>query len=1496
MLGPLALIAAGRDLRGVIRTSPTQDEETQQPTDRVITVYGFKKTEVSLAIGDDQLRCAVQGSLEGAPCALALDSFDTDFDGSDQGFANATWGIISPTEHQRVYLVRRKHIGAQAGDYEALIGFDSDSDESDPSAYPIIGGIDERIAAILEPSADGCARPRKTCDGAEFDERIPLEDALTDDGTDSESSWRHYLNLAREAADRADALGVDYVQSGLQQGLREEELEVRREQQRAQAESYLKDVQRLCGVNSDTRSLLKAITGDTETIPCGPPGCPAQPCAAGYTCQMPPEGNAINGGTCLLDLDKVLEDNDTTPTGNKPADPDIERIKNCLDTNKDVSFVSLGTDPLCLWHSANDKNKLCLLDNGTVAPRESCPIVRRPSTQGSPSCQDLLGMRPAGTSPAETKNLGYFSMTAPSGDDVDIYRKMREALALTDYSAILKDLRATQILDPERLSDLLGGIDYQALPGEHHDGAASKGFGAITYQGSILYKTGDLAAGFHPEMDEDERPWPCGRKDSLNPGELPAAYDCAHSEEEHEKAKGVLLRAVLAAKTLRLPTPETKYDGDGNIVLTLNTAQYQADGFRIADCASAQSLVAFNNFGVMRYDCPSGILYKNDFVSRLFKKITLRTHYHTDRSYELSDFTGNQPMAFTKLGRFLLAHDGSATTPVSDVTWDDPTAQMPWVADGAQKISLTVADYVRALGLIGAVGAKPPVVDLTEAPRVRTIEDLESASQYLEQLAAGMRNSVGMSIFSKFPTKVADALRNEEATGAFPQFGGELAVAISNARGALLRIRENGPLAANEIAQLGSDIRELKILLRKAAIGRELSDLQFMSTMQDRLASCATSMANISQSTTPWGAAGAGVAAAVTCANSISQIGIASDVARLQSEDSALNGQLAVNDFGGKFAAHATSMQSLALHLAEAQDDLDSALANIENIRAQARSALVDALAASTFEAKHQAENSNVIGTLASGNYRRYSDALHNARRMGFLAKRAIEQRLGVTLADLTDDYPLVEAPQKWESTICTFSGINYAALAKSDSGAPQSYAGGFIGEYVTKLENFVESYRLEHNFAEGRDTAVISLRDDIMNVKSDCLVDGPNLLFNAGQIDEAIRPGWTRQGCPTEPVGEDEVPAPGCIAVTKRTDGPVFPDSARARTSGFDVSFGSQSTSDSALVQELELSDGVYRMTWYTQEGAGSADGGDGAGVILGSSNVEVLEDDIDPSTSSATWKRRYKIFRLAAPETVGIGFKKPATGGANCTVSASNCSTIAAPMLERLPDIELSLAFAPFVNTTDSTDQVMPACVDRGGGKFRSTRWTRACVNLCVDGFADNCAVGRSKEYCYRQTEFGFSQRDIQLGKVFNFSGFARGNFNYRIDSVGLNFVGTGIRACEDSAAPEACYGGGFVPFSLSHQGPFFVRNHTGADVQAHVFDGNIEHGRGLATERYLTSPLSDADRSLMDQYTRREFAGRPLDGNFVLRVWEEDGVDFSKIEDVQIALNYRYWTRSN
>jgi hypothetical protein len=697
----------------------------------------------------------------------------------------------------------------------------------------------------------------------------------------------------------------------------------------------------------------------------------------------------------------------------------------------------------------------------------------------------------------------------------------------------------------------------------------------------------------------------------------------------------------------------------------------------------------------------------------------------------------------------------------------------------------------------------------------------------------------------------------------------------------MLKIRENSPLLANEIQQMGYDLRDVRTLLEKSQIKKDIARLQFMSTMSQQLTNCATAMLQGIGMDFLKGAGNA-AAAAVTCANSIAQINFASGIQNLTGQDAKLDGDLAISQFGARFASHSTALQTLSLHLSEGKEELDAALTKIESLRNEANTQLIDAIYAASEQAQHQAEVSHVIGNLFQAKQVRYMAALSNARRMSFLAKRAIEQRLGIRMADMTEDLPLVEAPQKWEATACTFAGVDYNALKTTDSSAPQSFANGFIGDYVTKLEDVVESYRLQNNFHEGTDTAVISLRDDLFNVKAECATEGANLLYQAGQLNQVGNPGWGREGCLTEVVESVTVPKADCVTPEPLGQGPLCANPVMSAVQGFDLTFGDGSASDAAIVQKVDVQPGWYRFTFYTKGGVSCC--GASSGQVWADDQSIFSQVESGPATGSTTWYRRFIRFHVDKPGQIKVGFKKVST----------TPITVAAPMLERLNTSEVT-ELVPFVNTGADLEQLHSACQDTDGSVFRSTRWTRDCVKLCADGFGKECAGETAKSYCYWQTDFNIDQREIQLGRVFNFGGFARGNYNYRIDSLALNFVGA-PRDCSNSASPQACYGAGYLPFSLSHVGPFVVRNHEGADVPVDVFDGNIEHARALATERYITNPISSSDASLVEQYMRHEFEGRPLDGNFVVRIWDEDGVDFGSIQDLQLVLKYRYWTKFN
>jgi hypothetical protein len=246
---------------------------------------------------------------------------------------------------------------------------------------------------------------------------------------------------------------------------------------------------------------------------------------------------------------------------------------------------------------------------------------------------------------------------------------------------------------------------------------------------------------------------------------------------------------------------------------------------------------------------------------------------------------------------------------------------------------------------------------------------------------------------------------------------------------------------------------------------------------------------------------------------------------------------------------------------------------------------------------------------------------------------------------------------------------------------------------------------------------------------------------------------------------------------------------------------------------------------------------------------------------------------------------------------VPTTTAVSFAAPQLERIDDW-LSAAPEPYFLTSASLSRSIDRCEDEDGSTFRSL-WRRGCEYYCPPGEGTLCAAGTSTTHlpqrCFYEIDFGLSLEEIEKGTLIPEAGFSRGNFNYRFEDLALNLVGTGVKDCSLSATPSSCYAGSFLQYSLYQSEPFRVRNYDGNVVRAPLPSGRIQQAKALLAERYLTNPLSGADSSLIGSYFRNEFNGRPLDGNFKLRIYDTDGLNFRALEDVQIALRYRYWTRA-
>ena len=374
--------------------------------------------------------------------------------------------------------------------------------------------------------------------------------------------------------------------------------------------------------------------------------------------------------------------------------------------------------------------------------------------------------------------------------------------------------------------------------------------------------------------------------------------------------------------------------------------------------------------------------------------------------------------------------------------------------------------------------------------------------------------------------------------------------------------------------------------------------------------------------------------------------------------------------------------------------------------------------------------------------------------------------------------------------------------------------------------------------------------------------------------------------------------------------------------------------TPDTALTQWIFLDAGRYRVSYYARQpiddvGATLAegvapeaavrafrgvlvDGGGGAGLV---NAIEPMT--ISPATplpyaldAYAGWNRYYFFVDVPLASPVGIAVV-PSYGAA----PTYQVADVAAIMLENVTGrvtrdpnsaatdpagmtttVAATFPPAPFFDTRQTLTRELEVCEDTTGSTFRRRAWTRGCARLCPDGYDGDCSDLAAETHCYYQTSFTLDPESLERAGLLGGGGLAFGNFNYRVDRVAVNLVGTNLRDCSDAGGStvSTCYASGNIAYSVVHQGPYWVRNHTGGLYSAPLFTGRIERARAVAAERYVTNPLSSADRALIEPYARTEFRGRPMPGTYLLRVWDDPSFRFDRLEDVQIVLDYRYWTR--
>jgi len=583
---------------------------------------------------------------------------------------------------------------------------------------------------------------------------------------------------------------------------------------------------------------------------------------------------------------------------------------------------------------------------------------------------------------------------------------------------------------------------------------------------------------------------------------------------------------------------------------------------------------------------------------------------------------------------------------------------------------------------------------------------------------------------------------------------------------------------------------------------------------------------------------------------------------------------------------------------------------------------------------------------------KRYKNAVDHARYQALLARLAIEQRLGQRLESMKTGIGPLPAPTGWREDFCRAGGLdyfNYESLSstagvgpgadpKEDEKIINGFADSFIGDYVDKLERLVEYYNVEYPSHEGDDTAILSLREDLLTPKPICVADAQNLLYYSGDLTRLadspplageMEHRWQRVNCAAgstkclaidpavamfTPNGAPDEANRGGVTWLHDYDPTAPVDAGADADSDADGGDGGDTgVSDSAdaapfvvsggagtVFQEVKLQpEKQYLLSWWDQ--ARTADG--------------QLRTDGDPGPYR-TQVQDSKGTTLFSIET--IPFKNaPPVGDAGADTDGGDGGTPGAPWSVRhtlsfkvdsagIYRVAFASSVVGDLPGSVAIANVQLEAVPAGGTEsaYVATDATRAVV---VSQCATRSAEDLRSAFRYRCSGPGFCYYELAAPIIIDtgllntptaslIGKLARGNFNFRHIDLALNIVGTGVRDCTKTPT-SSCFGSGYTEYTLEHDS-----THAGVmawDGTVQFFDfglAPVEHGKALSAERYITMPIGSADTSLLSQpgISKPEYRGRPLDGAYRLKIWDSPALQWHRLEDIQFILKYRYWSK--
>jgi hypothetical protein len=1120
-------------------------------------------------------RCAVQGSVDGAHCDeeyLVQHELQpqppspwvylpTGSHAPMDPYIAFTFDIAAHTWSEPAFLVRYGGIGNSS----LLAAFRADFGENGGIRWiplPQNSTFGDLMQTASQRSEGSCGEPKSMCGdtGIDRDYIPPLESELTEDSDDYETSWKHYHNLARQAALEADRLAEDMVNAGLEMDLR--------------TEQAIRDLEDICG---------DVVTLDPFDVP---------------VCEGTDD-----------DCDVVKQQLSENPS-----------LQNCLPAEygggmEIVDYTVLGTDPVCVYVQTGGTRAPCACKEGDTCPR--CPVAvssdqvdpdGEPADQAAACENRFAAMDENDGWNASDYEFVYIGNTLnifngdqgtsteetdPVCDSLDALgelvdkRNSTNPPTIGDYD---KAIKSVPWLNAEGIAEIMKYVDFD-VDLLHHYSLSFAGVplwstrhensddcpraypwreltgqktacvgdandrpplaapdGNISQMGDWLYQ--EIA---DPDYANNRMEW--GRTlferlfilgvISQNFGRMRQAgyyykdsgYPSADEYPNGDIWPGVPLRRRehTAADESLMCLMRRLYDNDPNDPYEIHDVLYATLVERdpnIAPCHHDDDDALYRFEYSIDYSMSSGTQAYTDFWSNLAG--FFRGDYQNGSLWKMSSkYTRKLRLNMIdhyEGGKIIEFNEGAQMTWFEDEK--NNNNKLTWPYQGFSITPDKLLDSLRLACFLKERMNDPRLLytpsDGSDMPHINNKQDIRKVRDYIRNVSKNIHKSFERLIIANLPKTLVSNFKPGATQTLYPDFKGQNLdhlISIDNA----MQDIASGALAISQILVDVSDILD-EVYINKEMLdtNKEISRLETTRTVLADVAAGAQAMAGVEKQADFTGASWVAVAAYAVMAGLDIAIGVMKEQIHEMEEN------LFFKQSARQIRDKLKEMYDQASLIRKSFMALQSAANGLEKNGIRATERFAFALGLDGDEAGHVFHSNTVMRRRYNTLRERYENAFLRAKRLAFIARRAIEFRLGVDMSQMDDDMMLVTKPSSWADRICEMQGFDYRRLRSvtEDEDDPlfdpdlqetDSYANWYIGDYVRDLGDFVESYNIDYPFTDERDVAVLSLKNDIMRVRGNCEAESYNLLYHSGRVGllsavgqygMTYEVGWHTGGC----------------------------------------------------------------------------------------------------------------------------------------------------------------------------------------------------------------------------------------------------------------------------------------------------------------------------------------------------------------------------------------------